>query len=157
MFSKKETDSEKEVELLSTLFDFLMEAIGDDMDATSYGEEEAKKSIVKKTKALKALEGYDIDGYKPDVEKGVYRVSKGMSTAIRNYLLAFMAEDKATLHGAASPYQVELLIRDARKAEAELKAFLPPFKVAVNEAEERYMKQHNGERPGEDASIRAKL
>ncbi len=149
MFWKKETDSEKEVELLYTIYDFLMEAVSDDMNATSYNEKEAKKSLAKKSQTLEALERYDVYEYKTQVEKGVYRTCSGMSVAICDFLRAFIAEDEEAISGPSNPYEVERLIAQAREAEARLKAFIPPFKVALRETVERYKQQHDGKEPDE--------
>ena len=160
LFKKVTINTEKELELIATLYDFIVEATDEETNATSYGEAEAKKSISKKAKTLEALLKFDLDSYSGCVDKKLLSSVRDVRNGLRDELHAWIQEDKLTLAGDFDAYKVEGLIADARSAQYRLKSSIAVFKQEFAKFTKRYEKDHDGNEPDEEIekySIRKKL
>ena len=160
LFKKDTINTEKELELVATIYDFITEATDEEMGATSYGEAEAKKSINKKAKTLEDLLKFDLDGYSGCVDKKLLSSVRDVRNALRDELHAWIQEDKLTLAGDFDAYRVEQLIADARSAQYRLKSGIGAFKLEFAKFTDRYKKDHDGNDPDkeiEEYSIRHNL
>lgn len=158
---KVNVDSEKELELVATIYDFFMESMQEEVNATAYGINEAKKSLSKKSKLLEGLIKYDINQYKKSVDKKLFTIVKKVKNSLKGELYVWVQEDKMTVdEKITNAYEVERLLHEARVYQYELKSSIALFKNEINKVNERYKKQHGGKEPKgeiEDYSIRKKI
>lgn len=160
LFKKIIIDTEKELELIATIYDFVVESMDEETNAASYEEKEARKSVDKKSKTLEDLLKFDLDSYKDCVDKKLFSSARNVRNALRDELYAWIQEDKLTLAGDFNAYRVEQLIADARSAQYRLKSSLSSFKLELAKSTERYKTDHSGKEPDgeiEEYSIRKKI
>lgn len=151
---KKEVDTEKELEIVATMYDFMTEAMDEEIDNASqggtYGEEYAKKSISKKTITLNALSSFDLDQYKNLVDKKLLSSARNVKNALIDELSAWLQQDKIATGGHVNAYEVERSIQKARSAQYQLQSSLRTFKAEMLKSADRYRSAHDGNDPDGD-------
>ena len=158
LFKRRVIDTEKEIELIATMLDFITEGLEEESMARSYGPKEARASINKKSEDIELK--FDIGSYKECVDKELFRSALAVKNALRDELFAWVQEDKLTINGNFDAYRVEELIREARSAQYSLQRSIGAFRAEILNSTKRYKACHDGKEPEgkiEDYSIRNSL
>ena len=144
-------DSEKELELIATLCEFLAEAMWADPVA-KYDKRIARKSFKLKSKTLKDLISFDISSYKNHVSKRVFKCCVSVFSDLKEILMAWIREDVLAIDGRPLGSDVERVTKDARIAQYKLNSSLDNLKSELEVVRKRYENQHGGGSPNQDIS-----
>ena len=154
MATQKNINTDKELELVATIYDFIEEAIDKATPAEPYDEKQVRKSfentLENNTIILDELSRFDLDEYNNYVDHDLLSSVRVIKNTLQDELNIWIQEDKGFLYGFLNAYEPAQLMQEARRAQYRLQEDLRSFKIEVNKFFKRYMADHDGKEPEED-------
>lgn len=137
-------DSEKELELIATLCEFMAEAIGGDPLTKKHNKSIARESFKAKSKTLKDLICFDINKYKNHVSKRLFNCCVSAFSGLKEILMAWIREDLLVIDDHTLSSDALRVTKEARIAEYKLSSYLDSLKSELGAVRRRYKRQHGG-------------